>query len=124
MGNMLPVPPAWSPPPSPVPPHSPLAGPPGASFQPCMMSAEQFRFWQQSLQEASYSDYSSSDDRERRKKKKKKEHKKKKEKKEKKRHRVDNPGAAMLAPMGAVVEQPKSHRKTKRRREVTEGMFQ
>jgi len=129
-GNMLPVPPAsptafpWSPPPSPLPPHSPMAGPPGASFQPCMLSAEQFRLWQQSLQEASYSDYSSSDDRERRKKKKKKEHKKKKEKKEKKRHRVDNQGAAVAMPMGAVVEQPKSHRKTKRRRDVSDGAFQ
>jgi len=124
-GDLLPVPPAsplpfpWSPPPSPLPPPSPVAEQLGAGAQPCMLSAEQFFMWQQSLQNQSYSDYSSSeDDRERRKKKKKE--KKQKDKKEKKKQQN-----TLASPFDSVEPQGKAHRKSKRRRrEQPAGVFQ
>lgn len=128
-GNVLPGHPAspppfpWSPPPSPLPVQSPILAQPVAVFPQGMMSAEQFALWQQSLPYESYSDYSDSDDRQRKKKKKKKESKK--HKKEKKRLRSDFNGSAVSAAPVVAAEHPqKAHRKSKRRRDNFEGMFQ
>lgn len=107
--SFLPFPPSspppfpWSPPPSPLPPGSPGA-------VPCMLSAEQFAMWQQSLHEDSYYSDSYSDERAR-KKKKKKERKKKKEKK-RKRDEVAAPPGVFSAPG----QSEKSHRKSKKRK--------
>jgi len=102
----------WSPPPSPLPPGSP-----GGAMQPCMLSAEQFLIWQQSLQDSSYSDSYSSDDRRR---KRKKERKKKDKKEKKKRHKKRMAGDAPGLPLGvssAVGQAQESHRKVKKRKE-------
>lgn len=108
-GDLLPVPPC-------SPPPFPTAGPPG--MQACMLSAEQFHSWQQSLQNDSGSESSSSSARRRKKKR-------KKEKKEKRRKGQIAPAAEVAVPPVAAAEpEVKAHRKAKRRRKTEDDKFQ